>query len=234
MAQKSILLVDDLEFFLDTEKEFLKQTEATIYTTDNGANAIDYAVQYQPDLIYMDVHMPDMDGITCCRHLKNNPTLCMIPVVLIYDPEKGISQEEVLSSGCEKVLAKPFTRNDFLEVGHNLMYDVERRAPRFPCDSLVEFHHKGSRTEAKSLDVSMGGMYLQYRDPIDEGQCLTFTFTLPGASSKTLKLEGRIAWVNQGFPRKNLGLPQGFGIEFQHMTGFDKEIIADYIDAHAG
>jgi len=234
MAQKSILLVDDLEFFLDTEKEFLRQTSATIYTTDNGANAIDYAVQYQPDLIYMDVHMPDMDGIACCKHLKGNPTLCMIPIVLIYDPDKGVSEEEVLSSGCDKALAKPFTRNDFLDVGHNLMYDVERRAPRIPCETTVEFSHNGNTCQALSLDLSLGGMYLQYREDIEEDLQLTVSFMLPTVSPRKLELAARSAWVNQGFPRKNLGLPQGFGVEFHDVSGLDKEVIDDYLDKYAG
>ena len=233
MAQKSILLVDDLEFFLDTEKEFLKQTEATIYTTDNGANAIDYAVQYQPDLIYMDVHMPEMDGITCCKYLKENPTLCMIPIVLIYDPDKGISEEEVMHSGCEKALAKPFTRKDFLDVGHNLLYQIERRAPRIPCEATVEFVNDGNAHQTKALDLSSGGMYLQFREPIEEGKILKLTFTLPTVSPRTLEIEARTAWVNQGFPRTNLGLPQGFGVEFQNLSGLDREVIDDYLNKHA-
>ncbi|PLY02203.1 MAG: hypothetical protein C0624_09085 [Desulfuromonas sp.] len=233
MADKSILLVDDLEFFLDTEKEFLKQTNATIYTTDNGANAIDYAVQYQPDLIYMDVHMPEMDGITCCKYLKGNPTLSLIPTVLIYDPNKGLSEQEVLASGCDKALAKPFTRNEFLELGHNLMYDVERRAPRIPCDTTVEFGHNGTRQQALSLDLSFGGMYLQYREPIEKDLELTVSFMLPTVSPRKLELSARSAWVNQGFPRSNLGLPQGFGIQFENLSGLDKEVIADYLDRYA-
>lgn len=233
MPHKSILLVDDLEFFLDTEKEFLKQTDATIYTTDNGANAIDLAVQYQPDLVYMDVHMPDMDGITCCRHLKENPTLCMIPVVLIYDPAKGVSEQEVLASGCEKALAKPFTRREFLDIGHNLMYDVERRAPRIPCETTVDFLYEGTPFQALSLDLSMGGMYLQFREPLEEGKMISLSFLLPTVSPRKLEMHSRVAWVNQGFPRKNLGLPQGFGIEFKDLNGLDKEVIADYLEKYA-
>jgi len=233
MSQKSILLVDDLEFFLETEREFLRQTDAVIHTTDNGATAIDLAVQHQPDLVYMDVHMPEMDGITCCRHLKQNPTLCMIPVVLIYDPDKGVSAQEVLASGCDKALSKPFTRKEFLDIGHNLMYDVERRAPRIPCETTVQFPHNGEIVQALSLDLSMGGMYLQYREPIAEGMPLELSFLLPTVSPRRLTLRARTAWVNQGFPRGNLGLPQGFGVEFLGISGLDKEVIADYMEKYA-
>jgi len=233
MPSKSILLVDDLEFFLETEKEFLRQTEAVIHTTDNGANAIDLAVQHQPDLIYMDVHMPEMDGMTCCRHLKENPTLCMIPVILIYDPDKGTSEQDVLASGCDKALAKPFTRKEFLDIGHNLMYDVDRRAPRVPCETTVHFTYSDQAVQALSLDLSMGGMYLQHREPISAGTLLELSFMLPTVSSRELRLQARIAWVNQGFPRGNLGLPQGFGVEFRGVPGHDKEVIADYMEKYA-
>ena len=56
------------------------------------------------------------------------------------------------------------------------------------------------------------------------------SFTLPTVSPKLIKAKGKVAWVNQGFPRKNLSIPQGFGIEIHSIDMEAMEIMKKYIE----
>ena len=63
MATPKILLVDDTKLFLKLEQEYLKQSSAQVFTAGNGHEALELARTIRPDLIYMDLNMPVMDGI---------------------------------------------------------------------------------------------------------------------------------------------------------------------------
>ena len=70
-----ILLVDDAKFFLELEKQFLKNTPATLLTASSGKEALEIAKESRPSLVFMDVDMPEMDGLDCCRQFKADPFL---------------------------------------------------------------------------------------------------------------------------------------------------------------
>jgi CheY-like chemotaxis protein len=78
-----ILLVDDSRFFLELETQFLRNTPATILTTSSGEEALGLAREHRPSLVYMDMDMPGMTGVDCCRAFKEDPAIMEIPVVLI-------------------------------------------------------------------------------------------------------------------------------------------------------
>ena len=57
-----------------------------------------------------------------------------------------------------------------------------------------------------------------------------YAFFLPAVSPEMLELNARVAWLNHGFPRANLGLPQGFGVEFRGIPAAAAAIIGQYIE----
>ncbi len=225
-----ILLVDDVDFFRDVMCDYFKRTPATIITATGGEEAISLAMREWPDLIYMDVAMPGMSGIEACQKIKEHHTLKKIPVLLIFTPDRDANLKEIEASGCDGFLAKPFGREEFLNLGHRHLFNIERRERRVPCQMTVQFTINGEEYQARGVDLSLHGLYVEFRKEIPLNSCIKASFLLPTISATTISLSGRIAWVNQGFPRQNMTLPQGFGIEIQSIEMSFVEVIRTYLD----
>lgn len=225
-----ILLVDDVDFFRDVMRDYFKRTPASILAASGGEEAINVAMREWPDLIYMDVAMPGMSGIEACRKIKAHPTLKKIPVLLVFTPDRDATLKEVESSGCDGYLAKPFGREEFLNLGHRHLFNIERRERRVPCQMTVQFSINGEEYQGRGVDISLHGLYVEFRDEIPPNSRIKASFLLPTISAKTIEVSGRIAWVNQGFPRQNMVLAQGFGIEFQSIDMASVDTIRAYLD----
>ena len=78
----SILLVDDTELFLAMEESFLQRREFTLHTARSGTEALETARAVRPDLIVLDLHMPDMGGDRVCAQLKGDPLYQRIPIII--------------------------------------------------------------------------------------------------------------------------------------------------------
>lgn len=215
MPERKILLVDDVDFFLEVEKDFLRQTPAAILIARNGREALEVAAREKPDLIFLDVTMPVMDGLTCCRALKDDPVLRLTPVIMVFAPNAAVDEAACWRAGCDGVLTKPIDRRAFLELGHRLLFQIDRRAPRVAAQGAVTLWRGKEEFPATCEDLSGEGMYLACRQAVQADELLRAVIVLPGAGGRQIDCRVRVAWVNQGFPRSNMNLPQGFGVEFQ-------------------
>lgn len=229
-TQMKILLVDDVAFFRDVMRDYFRRTPVTVLFAAGGQEAIDLAGRECPDLIYMDVSMPGMSGTEACRKLKANPRLAKIPVLLIFTPDRDASEDEVKASGCDGYLKKPFGREEFLNLGHRYLYHIERRERRVPCQMTVDFTIAGKTFQGRGVDISMHGLYIEFRDEVPPQKIVEISFLLPTVSPHRVRGKGRVAWVNQGFPRRNLGLPQGFGIEIQSIDMESVDVIKRFLE----
>jgi len=106
MAIPKILLVDDTKLFLKLEQEYLKQSAAQIFTAGNGQEALELARSNRPDLIYLDLNMPVMDGVGCCAALKADPDLRDIPVILVTTAGMDDSVARCKEAGASGYLLK--------------------------------------------------------------------------------------------------------------------------------
>jgi len=231
-----ILLVDDVDFFLEVEQDYLRQTPARIFLASNGRTALELAEQHRPDLIFMDVNMPVMDGLTCCRILKRNPQLREIPVVMVFAPCPEVDESTCRAAGCDEVMNKPVDRKRFLDLGRKFLFAIDRREKRIPCQMTVDFTLGGVSHQGMGLDISAHGLYIGFRSEVRHDDRLRVTFFLPAVSPEKIELTARVAWVNQGFPRPNLAQPQGFGVEFKNIPAATAAIIAEFVarfDSHS-
>jgi CheY-like chemotaxis protein len=226
-----ILIVDDVEFFLEVEKGFLKNTHAEIETARNGLEALAAIGRKKPDLIYLDINMPLMDGTECCRKIKADPQLRHIPVIVVYAASKGMDDVEINKCGCDGILHKPVDRNEFLELGRNFLPQVDRRFMRVPCQMTVELSIDGKKFQGQGYNISLNGMYIQYRDPIPAKSRLRLSFLLPTVSPDPIEVWCEMTWQNYGFPRGKLDMPQGFGVEFKLLNARYKAVIEQYIES---
>lgn len=102
------MLVDDDPNLILLVKDYLEFRGYDVVTAENGREALDKLEKQLPDLIICDVMMPEMDGYTLVRHVREDPRTSWIPVLFLS--AKGQSQDRVkgLSTGADVYIVKPF------------------------------------------------------------------------------------------------------------------------------
>lgn len=105
--RKTILIVDDASENIDVLRGILKD-QYKIKASNNGARALDISFATQPpDLILLDVMMPDMDGYEVCRRLKDDPRTARIPIIFVTAMTDTADEIKGLELGAVDYLTKP-------------------------------------------------------------------------------------------------------------------------------
>lgn len=104
---KKILIVDDEPDILEFLKYNLEKEGYKIHTASNGAIALNIAKEIIPDLIILDVMMPEMDGIETCKNIKENQSLQKTLIVFLSARSEDYSQIAGLDSGADDFIIKP-------------------------------------------------------------------------------------------------------------------------------
>ncbi len=116
-----ILVVDDEPIGRQLLEAILYPENFDIYYAENGMEAFEKAVELKPDLILMDVMMPEMDGFEVCRKLRNHDILGNIPIILITALDDRDSMIKGLDSGANDYISKPFDRVEVLAKVKNII-----------------------------------------------------------------------------------------------------------------
>jgi len=109
--KKKILIVEDNPDLNKILQPLLKNPYDTILAM-NGKQAVDIATAQLPDLIVMDIMMPEMDGLQATRLIRENPKTRSIPILALTAGVSRINEEECFQSGCDDYIAKPFLAED--------------------------------------------------------------------------------------------------------------------------
>lgn len=116
----------------------------------NGREAMDYILREKPDLVISDVMMPEMDGMTLCRKMKQNLNVSHIPVVLLTAKSKAEDRVEGLETGADAYLVKPFNTELLRTTVTNLIGNRERLKNKFAGEKRVD--EQLTKIEMKSND----------------------------------------------------------------------------------
>ena len=110
-----ILLVDDVAYFREVMRDYFKRTPATIMMAASGQEALETALRESPDLIYMDVVMPGLNGFQATRELSRDPETSDIPVLMVTT--KGDETDRIwgMRQGAADYLVKPITEAQLVE-----------------------------------------------------------------------------------------------------------------------
>ncbi len=209
-----ILLVDESRFFLELEKQFLRNTTSTILFASSGKEALELAREYRPSLVYMNMEMAGMSGLECCRVFKSDPELKNIPVILIGEKTVEAGESEARTAGANAYISKPLDRRIFLGVGHSFLLSIDRREPRRMCNIRVDYLCRARRMQGRCIDVSSGGMFLDCQPIAQKGETLILKFCLPDERRTPVEINGRIAWANTDEEIIKPDYPLGYGVEF--------------------
>lgn len=126
--QTKILAVDDDSFMRDIYAKTLSGNYA-VTTAESGTDALRLAQSERPDLIILDVEMPDMDGYTLCRQLKEADSTAGVPVIFISAHDQIEERLKGYEAGGEDYIVKPFDRQELqAKVAQLLKTVVERNS----------------------------------------------------------------------------------------------------------
>ena len=115
MPIRKILLVDDSPAQLKEMKAAVSSVDANIYTATSGKEAVEKAKAEQPDIIFMDIVMDELDGYGACRDLKNDAETTNIPVVFVSTKNQRADRIWAEKQGAKALITKPFQHGELLE-----------------------------------------------------------------------------------------------------------------------
>ncbi len=229
----TILLADDVNMFLELQKGFLKHTSARVLTARDGAEAFHAISSEHPQLVFMDLHMPKMDGAACCAKVKEDPSLRSTPIVMITSAGKEDDRLACRQAGCDGFLTKPSDRGAFLDKARSFIPTLDRREPRIPCRTRGKFRLYGITLSAEVHNVSRNGCYMAADYDVEAGATVDVVFALPGAQGIAIQARGQVAWTNRGMAKKP-DAPAGFGVEFTTVTEESRIALDRFITACTG
>ena len=123
MAKKIFIVEDELDF-LSTLRERLEFEGFVVATAVDGEEALKKIPQEKPDLILLDIMLPEMNGYQVCRELKSNPETKTIPVVVVTAKSQKSDKFWAKETGADDYLTKPFEMEELLQkIQDNLLED---------------------------------------------------------------------------------------------------------------
>lgn len=136
-----ILVVDDMLTNRANTRLILAGRNYTILEAGNGVEALEFARQYRPHLVLLDIVMPEMDGIACCRELKKDVELQDIKVIMVTSAGEYEQIAEAFRAGCDDYITKPINREELREKVEELSnYALCRQRLR----TFIKNHSAGS------------------------------------------------------------------------------------------
>lgn len=121
--QKNILIVEDNELNMKLFTDILEAHGFKTLQSRNGSDALELARAHKPDLILMDIQLPEVSGIEVTQRIKEDENLRHIPVIAITAFAMKGDEEKIRQSGCEAYLSKPISIAKFLETVRNYLRD---------------------------------------------------------------------------------------------------------------
>jgi two-component system, cell cycle response regulator DivK len=112
---KTVLIVEDNELNMKLFRDLLEAHGYQTSGTSNGVEALDLVRKMRPDLILMDIQLPQVSGLEVTRWIKDDPELRMIPVVAVTAFAMKGDEERIREGGCEAYLSKPISVGKFIE-----------------------------------------------------------------------------------------------------------------------
>ena len=124
--KKKIVCADDEPFILSALQDTLSD-EYLVFSASNGRDAIKEVERVIPDLIILDVMMPEMDGLEACKQLKKNKATAGIPVILLTAKGQITDIEKGFKSGADAYVVKPFSPARLIEKVEEIFEKVAMR-----------------------------------------------------------------------------------------------------------
>jgi CheY-like chemotaxis protein len=127
MAMTRILVVDDDRLIRQMVRDLLEIADFAVGEAVDGADGLVQAAAFHPDVILLDLMMPDMDGYAVCRSLKADPITHAIPVIVLTASANLDLDRHAYAAGAVACLTKPFRREALLAVLNTTLQGLAHR-----------------------------------------------------------------------------------------------------------
>ena len=225
--KKTLLIVDDVELFIQLQISHLGHRRYNIHTARSGSDGLEMARSLKPDLILMDLFMPDMNGDQICRILKGDPETSSIPVVLVSSGARGRSRAASVSSNCDGLIFKPVRRDLLLSVVENLLGTNLRVRERIQVSmpGTVILDEKEYPVTIHTL--SSDGAFVEIEQNLIRGDLMEFSFPLPDQEGNINIRAAAAVWCGS----LEDGGPEGAGIYFLTIDQETRKRISSFVQS---
>jgi two-component system cell cycle response regulator DivK len=126
---KLVLIVEDNELNMKLFHDLLEANGYATLKTGNGLDALDLARSHRPDLIIMDIQLPEVSGLEVTRWIKEDDELRTIPVIAVTAFAMKGDEERIRRGGCEGYLSKPISITRFMDAVRRFIGEAQRPEP---------------------------------------------------------------------------------------------------------
>ena len=109
-----VMVIDDSKTIRRTAETLLKREGCEVVTASDGFEALAKIADHKPQIIFVDIMMPRLDGYQTCALIKNNQTFKSVPVIMLSSKDGLFDKARGRIVGSEQYLTKPFTREELL------------------------------------------------------------------------------------------------------------------------
>jgi two-component system alkaline phosphatase synthesis response regulator PhoP len=169
-----ILIVDDEQDILELIRHTLNKEGFDVQVAANGAQAVDTARKFMPELILMDVMMPVMDGMEACRQLKEDPATSGIAIVFLTARSEEFAELAGFEAGADDYIAKPIRPRVLM----SRLKAILRRRNVITTTTHENFDFGNLKIDRERFVVEYDGKALQF--PRKEFELLSFLASRPG------------------------------------------------------
>ena len=110
-----VLVIDDSNTIRRSAEIFLRQGGHEVVLAEDGFDALAKIADHEPDLIFVDIMMPRLDGYQTCAIIKRNPRFAHVPVIMLSSKDGLFDKARGRMVGSEDYLTKPFTKDQLLQ-----------------------------------------------------------------------------------------------------------------------
>lgn len=111
-----VLVIDDEPEITDIVETFLTESGYTVEVENNAVEALQKARKFKPDVILLDIMMPDVDGYGVCQELKKDPAMAHVPVIFLTGKDRNDDMGRSFKAGGDMFIKKPFSCERLLEI----------------------------------------------------------------------------------------------------------------------
>jgi twitching motility two-component system response regulator PilG len=113
-ASAKVMVIDDSQTIRRTAETLLAREGYQVFTAQDGFEALSKIADHQPDIIFVDIMMPRLDGYQACALIKGNPRFAKTPVIMLSSKDGLFDRARGRIVGSDEYLTKPFTRDELL------------------------------------------------------------------------------------------------------------------------
>src|SRR5687768_13551826 len=114
MGRNTVLVIDDARDLIELVRVNLEKSGFDVLAASDGRSGLAIAAEHAPDVILLDLMMPGMDGLEVCRHIRNDPRIRHIPIIMLTARAEETDRVIGLEMGADDYVTKPFSPRELV------------------------------------------------------------------------------------------------------------------------